>query len=54
MQPDLFYAILAMDSYNPGYGTGVKLRSSGSIGNVTVLDIPLPEGSVEADFYAIA
>ncbi|MDR2858608.1 MAG: hypothetical protein LBV50_12305 [Novosphingobium sp.] len=55
MDRDLFLAILAMDSYNRGYGAGIKdLPVSGKIGNATILDIPLPEGSEAVGFYAIA
>ena len=34
---DLINAILSMDSYNRGYGSGIKgLDPSGSIGNFTI------------------
>ena len=35
MTPDLFLAILAMDSYNRGYAAGVTMPSA-SLGNVTI------------------
>jgi len=67
---ELFLAILSMDSYNRGYGAGVAdglgakdadgndidgLGEAGSlVGSAQVLNIPLPEGSKSAGFYAIA
>ncbi len=61
---DLFLAILAMDSYNRGSGAGLNdggggdsdgLGEAGSqIGTATVLNIPLPQGSEAAGFYAVA
>ena len=39
MSRDLFLAILSMDSYNRGYGPGIKLRpDSGMLGSATILD----------------
>ena len=51
---DLLLAILAMDSYNRGYGAGIEgLGGAGSkIGSATMLDIDLPAGSVSSGFYA--
>ncbi len=64
MNRDLFLAILSMDSYNRGYGCGIKFAPNESpdprneagkvIGNATVLNIDLPAGSQAAGFYAIA
>ena len=55
MNRDLFLAILSMDAYNRGYEPNVLgLPSTGTIGNATILDIPLPTGSEEAGFYGIA
>jgi hypothetical protein len=56
---DLFLAILSMDSYNRGYGVGIKdLPVSGGIGNATIGEDALTllsQGSaVNASFYAIA
>lgn len=62
MDRDLFLAILAMDSYNRGYGQGIKdLPASGSIGNATIQFDSLVLGGIgdnrddaAAGFYAIA
>ena len=61
---DLFLAILAMDSYNRGYGAGIAdgdqndtdgLGEAGSqIGSATILNIPLPQNAQAAGFYAVA
>ncbi len=64
---DLFLAILAMDSYNRGYGAGIEdpaatgggLGVTGStkaykVGNATIKDVDLPTGSQDAGFYAIS
>lgn len=61
---ELYLAILAMDSYNRGYGAGIAdgdtndqdgLGEAGSqIGDAAVLNIPLPFGSQPAGFYAVA
>ena len=59
MNRNLFLAILAMDSYNRGYGVGIKgLGGVGSgIGDATILsqsDTLAGSLSVSAGFYAIA
>jgi hypothetical protein len=61
---DLFLAILAMDSYNRGYGQGISgLSESGSIGNATISrrseifgssTDPVFQSWQAAGFYAIA
>ena len=61
MNRDLFLAILAMDSYNRGYGQGVthlevEIRKT-KIGNATIArqsDVRLGTDGVNAGFYAIA
>jgi fermentation-respiration switch protein FrsA (DUF1100 family) len=55
---DLFLAILAMDSYNRGYNSGLGNPETGldggQVGGATILDqIDLPQGSRSAGFYAI-
>lgn len=55
MNRDVFLAILAMDSYNRGYNQGVAgLSNLGQIGDATIIDIPLPAGSITAGFYALS
>jgi hypothetical protein len=64
MNRDVFLSLLALDSYNRGYGEGVFTEPRGggavqneagrTIGNATIIDVPLPEGSLAAGFYAIA
>ena len=57
MNRDVFLSILAMDSYNRGYGAGVNgLAQSGKIGTATIgKNADDPEGvSKAAGFYAIA
>ncbi len=57
MNKDLFLAILAMDSYNRGYGEGVSgLSESGQIGGATIREFKVGEqdGWEAAGFYAIA
>jgi hypothetical protein len=66
ISPDLFLAILSMDSYNRGYGRGVKIVTGESkydrneIGNkvgiaTVVRDANDPEGIAQASgFYALA
>ncbi|NJS39983.1 MAG: hypothetical protein HC783_14290 [Rhodobacteraceae bacterium] len=60
---DLFLAILAMDSYNRGYGAGLNdsgagdpdgLGTAGGIGDAQILAVDLPQGSEAAGFYAVA
>jgi hypothetical protein len=55
---DLIYAILAMDSYSRGYGSGVTgLEDSGdkaTIGNYSVIQNISNDGWFNAGFYAIA
>jgi hypothetical protein len=53
---NLMTAILSMDAYNRGYGEGILgLGGSGSqIGNATMLNVALPNGSTAAGFYASA
>lgn len=47
---DMFYAILALDSYNRGPDPGiVGLGEAGStIGSATILNVPVPPGSEAA------
>ena len=55
MNRSLFLAILAMDSYNRGYGVGVEgLDEEGHIGNATFIPTPSQTGWQAAGFYAIA
>ena len=57
MNRDLLLAILAMDSYNRGYGQGITgLDETGQFGNVTIRDFRIGEqaGWQAAGFYAIA
>jgi hypothetical protein len=54
---DLIYAILAMDAYNRGYGTGItELPVSGRIGNYLIRPTNTQEQAnwLTAGFYAIA
>lgn len=56
---DLFLAILAMDSYNRGYGEGIEdLGGQGTqLGNATIIrqsDVAEGSSGVTAGFYAIA
>jgi hypothetical protein len=67
MNRDLFLAILALDSYNRGYGRRIKLGEGGPsdptndvgqlLGNATIIQqsdtLPSRPGT-SADFYAIA
>lgn len=64
-EKDLFLAILSMDSYNRGSGAGINDGGSADadglgdnpgtkIGNATILDVDLPQGSEAAGFYAVA
>lgn len=64
MNRDLMLSILAMDSYNRGYGQGVLLNVGDSttgqneagrqLGNAIIGDFALPTSSVAAGFYALA
>ena len=62
MNRDVFLSLLALDSYNRGYGRNVfanGLATEGSeaerhIGTATILNVDLPAGSEAAGFYAIA
>jgi len=55
---DLIYAILAMDSYNRGYGSSVKdLAPLGTIGGWSILttaEVEYDQDARDAGFYAIA
>jgi hypothetical protein len=57
MNRDVFLSILAMDSYNRGYGANVgRLSQSGSIGTATIgINADDPAGVAQAvGFYAVA
>jgi hypothetical protein len=58
MNRDLFLSILALDSYNRGYGQRIAgLSDAGKLGAATILgqsDIRTGFAAVKADFYAIA
>ena len=57
MSRDLFLAILSMDSYNRGYGAGIKdLPETGTLGRSTIREFGEDEqvGWEAAGFYAIA
>ncbi len=62
MKRDLFLAILALDSYNRGYGVSVGgLLPSGNLGNAVIVNDSLALGGTPDDredeaagFYAIA
>ena len=57
MDRDLFLSILSMDSYNRGYGVGIKnLDETGQLGRATLLAATTQqkEGWVNAGFYALA
>lgn len=57
MNRDLFVAILSMDSYNRGYGAGIKdIPDSGQLGNATLLAATVEQqiGWQSAGFYSIA
>jgi hypothetical protein len=54
---DLIYAILAMDSYNRGYGSSIRGlfdTTTSKIGNFTVYDSKGDAQAFTAGFYAIA
>ena len=56
MNSDVFTAILALDSYNRGYGAKIaNLGGGGSfLGNARLLNTTLPSGSEAAGFFASA
>ncbi len=57
MNSDVFRAILAMDSYNRGYGAGVNLQVGATqIGNATIYTFPETTTAnwQAAGFYASA
>jgi hypothetical protein len=64
MNHDLFLAILSMDSYNRGYGRGVRFSPNESlaprneigrqIGNAFVTAQTITAEAIDSDFYAIA
>jgi hypothetical protein len=58
MNSSVFRAILAMDSYNRGYGQGVNGLSGTSLGAATILrdstERVATEGGIAAGFYASA
>jgi hypothetical protein len=58
MNADVFRAILALDSYNRGYGQGVNgLPASGKLGSANILKDSLARLGVESKatgFYASA
>ena len=57
MNRDLMLAILSMDSYNRGYGNGIKgLLESGAVGSASIRPFGINEqnGWEAAGFYAIA
>lgn len=58
MNQDVFLSILAMDSYNRGYGQNVGgLSSSGQLGAATIIrqsDVRAGSAALTAGFYAIA
>jgi hypothetical protein len=55
---DLFLAILSMDSYNRGYGAGIKFTSNDSfgtaIGNATIAATRGQSDAQSVGFYALA
>jgi hypothetical protein len=64
MNREVFLSLLGLDSYNRGYDQNVLLNKGDSItgqdeagrtiGSATIADVPLPAGSINAGFYAIA
>lgn len=57
MNRDVFLAILALDSYNRGYGVRIRgLEESGHLGSATIrtFEDGEQEGWQDAGFYAIA
>ena len=54
---DLFLSILSMDAYNRGYNPGIEGLSDAPgtrIGNATILNANIPQGSQAASFYALS
>ena len=54
---DLFLSILSMDAYNRGYNPGIEGLSDAPgtiIGNATILNSNIPQGSQAASFYALS
>ncbi len=57
MNRDVFLSLLALDSYNRGYGTNINgLAETGSLGSANIRDFKPDEqaGWQAAGFYAIA
>jgi hypothetical protein len=64
MNPDLFLAILSMDSYNRGYGRGIKFSSADTAANKDEIGTKIgaafitkqdnSEGAISAGFYALS
>lgn len=64
MNREVLLSLLALDAYNRGYGQNVLLNPSDStvsqneagrqLGNATILNVDLPQGSQEVGFYAIS
>jgi len=64
MNREVFLSLLALDAYNRGYDESLFAGARGAqavqdeagrkIGNATIIDVPLPAGSVAAGFYGIA
>jgi hypothetical protein len=52
INPDIFRSILALDSYNRGYNSGINLASNTQIGTATIRNDPLPNGYQTASFFA--
>ena len=53
MNYDVFLSLLALDSYNRGYSPNVTVdEDADKIGTASIEDIPLPNGSISAGFYA--
>jgi hypothetical protein len=55
-QTNLFYAILALDSYNrrPNPSVGGFGGAGSAVGSVTILNVPVPLSAEAASFYAVA
>ena len=58
MNRKVFLSLLALDAYNRGYDEGIFIGSRGAgavqneggrqVGNATIIDVPLPPGSITA------